>query len=320
MDASARTPTPGPLSGFLASARSPSNRAACALDSPTLADLRPAIERSIECASTERTLLRRGAAGLALAVWMCALPAGASAADISVREVTEALFRAAPSAPVDLARRDLSSLDLSGLDFKRARLGHANLFGANLAGADLSRADLSGARLDRAVLSGTNFTGASLRGASLLRPTVHSGLAFDRREAPWFAGADLTGVRITARLDGAVFRGANLTRADISPHETRGDISSMPRNQLPYCDFTDANLEAADLRYALLTFAKLVRARLVGANLANSDLSKADLTGADLTGANLTAADLDGAILTRVVGLDAVIGLDQAINLDRAIR
>jgi uncharacterized protein YjbI with pentapeptide repeats len=243
-----------------------------------------------------------------------------SAADLSVREVTEALFRAAPSAPVDLARRDLSSLDLSGLDFKRARLGGANLFGANLSGANLTGADLAGARLDRAVLTGTDFSGASLRGASLLRPTVHSGLAFDRREAPWFAGADLAGIRITARLDGAVFRGANLARADISPHETRGDISSMPRNLLPYCDFTDANLEGANLQFALLTFAKLVRARLVGANLADSDLSKADLSGADVTGADLTGADLDGAILTGAVGLDTVRGLDRVVNLERAVR
>lgn len=271
-------------------------------------------------ASIETTGWRRAGRVLLALGLFAGMPIEGSAADLSVREVTEALFRAAPSVPVDFARRDLSSLDLSGLDFKRARLGGADLFGVDLSGANLTGTDLAGARLDRAVLTGTDFSGASLRGASLLRPTVYSSLGFDRREAPSFAGADLTGIRITARLDGAVSCGADLSRADISPHETRGDVSSMPRNQLPYCDFTDANLEGANLQYALLTFAKLVRARLGGANLANSDLSKADLSGADLTGANLAGADLDGAILTGAVGLDAVRGLDRVVNLDRAVR
>ena len=73
------------------------------------------------------------------------------AADITVREMSERLFRADPAHPVDFSHQNLRELDLSGLDFKRAKLTGSDLFGADLSGADLSGADLSNAHLDRII-------------------------------------------------------------------------------------------------------------------------------------------------------------------------
>jgi hypothetical protein len=42
---------------------------------------------------------------------------GAQAADMTVRQVTEALISAHSDQPPDFSRKDLSFLDLSGLDF-----------------------------------------------------------------------------------------------------------------------------------------------------------------------------------------------------------
>ncbi len=44
------------------------------------------------------------------------------AADMSVRDITSALFKSSPDAPVDLSKKNLAELDLSGLDFKGAKL------------------------------------------------------------------------------------------------------------------------------------------------------------------------------------------------------
>ncbi len=60
----------------------------------------------------------------------------AHAADVTAREITEQLFRAA--GPVDLSGRDLEGLDLSLIDFKKSRLSKANMFGVNLTGSNLA--------------------------------------------------------------------------------------------------------------------------------------------------------------------------------------
>jgi uncharacterized protein YjbI with pentapeptide repeats len=266
--------------------------------------------------------------GVAAAAATVALGLGAAAesagpnghARPTARDITESLYKASAGAPLDFSGRDLAGLDLSGIDFKRATLAHADMFGVDLSGANLSGADLSGARLDRAVLTRANFSGAHLAHASILRPSVYSSLGFDRTEAPIFAGADLRHARVTARLDGADFSNADLTGFDMSPHETHGDITIIPRNICNKCNFAGAKLIGADFTNAVLSFASLAHADLHGANLRHSDLSRADLTGADLTDADLTEADLDGATLTGVTGLDRARGLAMTLNLERAVR
>jgi uncharacterized protein YjbI with pentapeptide repeats len=241
-------------------------------------------------------------------------------AEMTARQMTEALVKADPARPLDLMAKDLRLLDLSGLDFKRARLQRSDLFGVDLTGANLSGVDLSGARLDRAVVIHADFSGAKLQNTTILRPTVYTDMRFDRSEAPRFVRADLSGSRVFARFDGADFSGANLRYADFSPQEARGDITIQPHNSLRSCDLSGADLEGADLSYVSLTFSKLIGASLRNANLKGADLAGVDFSNADLSGADLTSADLDGANLTGVKGMETARGLASAHNLERAVR
>lgn len=236
-------------------------------------------------------------------------------------EVVSALFNARKSgAPVDLSRRGLKFLDLSELDFKGALLSRSDVFGTNLTKADLSGTDLAGARLDRTVLTFARFSGANLEGATLMRPTIYSDLRTDWREAPNFDNANLRGVRLTGRIDGSSFKGADLSGLDFSPHEPRADISFLPRNFCRGCRFDHATLRGANFDDASLAMASFAGANLSGARLTRTDLSRVDFSGADLTGADLTGADLADADLRQVKGLESAKGLGLALNLDRALR
>lgn len=268
--------------------------------------------------------MKKAAAGLAWVV-LVALSCGlasiaAAAADFTARQVTEAFHKARPGQPIDLSGKDLSFLDLAGLDFKGALLTGANLFGADLTTADLRGSRLEGVKLDRAGIVRADFSGANLEGASVLRPAVNTTLGINSADAPKFAGANLRYVRMTAMMDGADFRGADLTGARMGPHEPRADISSMPSSLLRGCDFSGATLKGADLMWAKLRFSRFVGADVREVNFAGADLAMTDFSGADFTGADLTAADLDGAILAGAKGLDSVKGLALAKNLDRATR
>lgn len=244
-------------------------------------------------------------------------------ADFSVRDITTALFKAKPGELLDYSNHDLTYLDLSGLNFKGAKLAKSNLYGADFTGANLRGSDMSGTRLDRATLIRADFSGANLSGASILRPTIYTDLGENLADAPRFAGANLTGIRVMANMSGADFHGADLTDANFTPREGRpgqGTITTLAKNMLKSCDFTKAIMRGANFDHAVLTFARLGGADLTGANLTDTDLSKADLSGADLTGADLTGADLDGANLLGVKGLDTVKGLSTALNFDKTIR
>jgi uncharacterized protein YjbI with pentapeptide repeats len=245
------------------------------------------------------------------------------AADMTVRDITAGLFKAKPGETPDYSNHDLTYLDLSGLNFKGAKLAKSNLYGADFTGANLRGTDMSGTRLDRATLIGADFSGANLSGASILRPTVYTDLAENIADAPRFAGANLTGIRVMANMSGADFHGADLTNANFTPRESRagqGTLSTLARNLLKSCDFTKAIMRGANFDHAVMTFSRFAGADLTGANLADTDLSRADFTGANLTDANLTGADLDGATLLGVKGLDTVKGLSTAVNFDKTIR
>jgi uncharacterized protein YjbI with pentapeptide repeats len=244
-------------------------------------------------------------------------------ADLTVRQITSALFKAEPGQRLDYSHHDLTYLDLAGLNFKGANLAHADLYGTDFTGSNLKGTDLSHTRLNRSVLIRADMSGADLTGATIFRPTIYTDLSSNLADAPRFAGANLTGIRVMANLSGADFRGANLTNADFAPLESRpgqGTITTLARNVLKSCDFSGAQMKGANFDRADLTFSRFVGADLAGANLSKADLSKADLTGADLTGADLTHADLYGANLTAVKGLDTVKGLSTAIDLDKATR
>jgi uncharacterized protein YjbI with pentapeptide repeats len=269
--------------------------------------------------------------GLALAA-LLALSAGAIAeetepvhpsADISVRDMASALFKAKPGETLDYSNHDLTYLDLSGLNFKGAKLANSNLYGADFTGANMRGTDMSGTRLDRATLIRADFSGANLSRASILRPTIYTDLTESLGDAPRFAGANLTGTRVMANMSGADFHGADLTNANFTPREARagqGTLSTLAKNLLKSCDFSKAIMRGADFDHAVMTFSRFIGADLTGAKLTDTDLSRADFTGANLTDADFTGADLDGATLLGVKGLDTVKGLSTALNFDKTIR
>jgi uncharacterized protein YjbI with pentapeptide repeats len=255
-------------------------------------------------------------------LWTCltmlAAGAGAQAADLTVQQVSVALAKASPSAPVDFARRDLSYLDLSELDFKRADLTGANLYGTDLSRANLAGVRLAGAKLDHALIIGANFAGADLHDASVLDAVAFSTLEILPGEAPNFAGANLSGARIIARLSRSNMSGANLAHLHMGAPLNR----TIPptRNALSGCNLTNASLAGADLAGIDLAFADLTGADLSHADLTRADLAHANLTGADLTGTDLTDADLDETVLRRARGLTQAKGIDTARHHETTIR
>jgi uncharacterized protein YjbI with pentapeptide repeats len=243
--------------------------------------------------------------------------ANATAADVTAREITDQLFRANDAAPVSFAGKNLSFLDLAGLRFKKADLSGVNLNGADLSASDLSGSNLAGANLDNTNLARANFSGANLKSATLMTVTAHLTAEPNPADAPKFIGANLAGAKIAARLDGADFRNADLTRAVLGQMiATWG--SYRPRAVLIAANFSGATLLEADLSKGMFRFARFNDANLTGANLHDCDFTKADFSGADLTGADVSGADFDGAELASIKGLDAAIGLDMAKNLVRA--
>jgi uncharacterized protein YjbI with pentapeptide repeats len=288
-----------------------------------------AMDKRMKIFNAARTPLRRClilAAALAFNVGAVAEetePVSQTGADFTVREITGALFKAKPGDPLDFSHHNLTYLDLSGLNFKGANLAKSDFYGVDLTGANLRGTNLSNTRLDRATLIRADLSGANLSSASILRPTIYTDLGENLADAPRFAGANLSGIRVMANMSGADFHGADLTGANFTPREARpgqGTLSTLARNLLKSCDFTKAIMRGANFDHAVMTFARLAGADLTDANLTETDLSKADLTGADLTGANLTGADLDGATLLGVKGLDTVKGLATALNFDKTIR
>jgi len=260
------------------------------------------------------TLLTGVAIALSLAV---ASSERVKSADMSVREIAELLFKAPAKSQVSLAGRDLSFLDLSELDFKGAKLVGSNLHGSDLTGANLSHADLSRAMLDRATIVRADFSGADLSGALIRLPHAAGSVAFDRASSPMFFGADLSGARLVARLDGADFRNANLEHANLAPYGDTTQNTLTRRSLMIACDFSGATLKRANLSEAILRFANFQNANLTHANLSGADLTMANLSGANLTHANIVDANFDGANLQATQGLDKAAGISTARNLNR---
>lgn len=237
-------------------------------------------------------------------------------ADMSVREITQLLFKAPQKSQVNLAGHDLSFLDLSGLDFKGAKLVDSNLHGSDLTGANLSHADLSRAMLDRATIVGADFSGAELSNALIRLPHAVSSVAFDRASSPIFFGANLSSARLVARLDGADFRNARLARANLAPYGDTTQNTLTRRSVMIACDFSGAMLEGANLSEAILRFSNFQNANLTRANLSGADLTMANLSGADLSDANIANANFDGANLKATQGLGKAAGISTARNLN----
>ncbi len=265
------------------------------------------------------SIVRRAA--VASAWTLCTLaPRLAIAADVTAFDVTSKLFKAKPGVVVDLANADLSGLDLAGLDFKAATLANSNLYGVDLSSANLQGSNLAGAKLDRAVLVRTIFSNANLDKASILAPSVFSNVTFDHAEAPKFDGATLRGTRIAARMDGAVFRNADLSGARIGPNERSAEAGMAPATRMMGSDFSGAKMVDIHIQDVDFTFARFVGADLRGAKLIGLNLSRTDFSGADVTGADFSGSDLEQANLKDVKGFDTVKGLNTVTNLATSFR
>jgi uncharacterized protein YjbI with pentapeptide repeats len=241
---------------------------------------------------------RRAVIGLLAALMPSAAALGGGLGKrLNVREVVTLLKHAERGRPPDLTRCDLSGLNLAELDFKGADLSHSNLFGADLTASNLEHANLSHAILDRSTLVRVRLADANLANASIRRPSVASDLNFDSRDLPEFRNANMAGVQLTARLDGADFSGADLTNASFTLWHER-DLGGAPTTGLDRCNFTGARLQSVNMRGLSLT-----QAIFRDADLRKADLRDTDLAGADLTGALVEAIRLDGARLDDVTGL-----------------
>lgn len=258
------------------------------------------------------------------------LLSSAMAADLTARDVSLLLFRAAPGSHPALSNRNLTRLDLAALDFKKADLRQTNFFGSDLTGANLSETDLQGARLDRTTLIGTRLNGAILDDATMMRPSTTSTLTPVPSEAPSLKGASLRRVKFFGDFSGSDFSGADLTDSVCAPVNQSGFIEHLWRTvftgaNLSGAILTHANMNRTQLSFAVLKGAVmrgtlLQQADLSGADLSGADLSGADLTGADLTDANVTGADLSGTRLHGAIGLDTLEGLSLARNSEKIIR
>jgi uncharacterized protein YjbI with pentapeptide repeats len=220
---------------------------------------------------------------------------GSSARKLSVREVVRTLMDAKEGTRPAFAHQDLSGLNLADLDFLGADLSRCNLFGADFTDSNLEGADLTGSVLDRCTLVRTRLSNAILQDASMRRPSVFSDMRFDARDLPMFHNANMAGVRLTARLDGADFRSANLRGANFTVWEERG-TGGAPTTGLIRCDFTGAVMTGANVRGLSLALSVFRNVDLTGADLRDTDFSGADLTGATLTGAKVEGAKFDGVI------------------------
>jgi uncharacterized protein YjbI with pentapeptide repeats len=107
-------------------------------------------------------------------------------------------------------------------------------------------------------------------------------------------------------LDGAVFWGAKLPKADLTGAQLQG--ASLNGAQLQGASFVEAQLQGASLGGAQLQGASLERARLQGALLVWAQLKMASLDGAKLQGASLGGAKLQGASLERAQLQGASLG------------
>ncbi|AUX27550.1 hypothetical protein SOCEGT47_081440 [Sorangium cellulosum] len=247
-------------------------------------------------------------------------------------DLSGAFLESADLSGCDLSRANLEGAvlaraNLAGTDLSEARLRGANLGGAALRGANLERADLTEAVLSRAELEGARFSGANLTGADWIEAKLSGAdftgatlgecnlLKVDLTGAR-FAGADLSGANLVeSTLDGADFSNAALRKTTFVA--CRGERVSfrgarfqqgvvVHGSSFPEADFSDADMERANLRGTALTDARLDRANLRGADLSGCDASGASLERAVLKGGLLIRTDLENASLQGANLMDAL--------------
>jgi len=105
------------------------------------------------------------------------------------------------------------------------------------------------------------------------------------------------------RLNGAVFSGANLQKADLAGAQLQGAWlrgvslaeATLHNTRLDGADLTLANLQSSDLKNTSLVGASLFGANLQGANIADANFTAAMLLGANLQFASIERSRFQGA-------------------------
>ena len=180
----------------------------------------------------------------------------------------------------DLRDLDLSEMELSGVNLSQANLEGVNLMKAKLVGANLSNAYMSGAILMEADLRDATIEGADLMGAQLTHANC-DGCKCDK-----------------ARFLSTCVWDTSFKKASL--RNLRGLYS-----EICDCDFTDADLEGADLLRADMDNAVFVRANLKNANFSYaSRVFWSDFYDADMTGFKGSGIELDPSRLKGVKGLN----------------
>jgi uncharacterized protein YjbI with pentapeptide repeats len=216
-----------------------------------------------------------------------------SGADFSSSNLTKAILGKADLTGANFRGALLQGADCSGAIFKDADFSEAHAEQLNFLECSLQGIKLTGAKMGKCIFLKTDVTGVDFSNTSLQSSTF---LEVKGKGAK-FRGANLSGACFVQQcnFESADFTGACLVRANL-----RGSILSG-------CDFTQAQLDSADLSECDLRNAKFYRAtaheaRFVKANLADAMMSsinainaifqRSDIRGADLRGANLFQADI----------------------------
>ncbi|MGZ0174642.1 MAG: pentapeptide repeat-containing protein, partial [Planctomycetales bacterium] len=245
----------------------------------------------------------------------------ASAAGILL--AAEPRWRPENHAKLTLVHAVLDGAEWDGIELPSVLLSSVSLMRASLVGSELMVAKLDFANFQSADLRDANLTGVDAVQANFSEADLCGVVA----QSAYFTFVTFEGAKLDeARLDHAMFRGANLKNAsfreacllDADFKEAVVDGADFRDAVLDTADFDDVALGRANLHGASfygsslqrcnLEFiepglgadfraARLMEAHLTGAQLPNARMANADLRSTGLADINLEGADLRGALL-----------------------
>ena len=218
-------------------------------------------------------------------------------------EIEAGLAKLKDGETLDLSTKWLNKLDLSGLDLTRTNLRASRLNGANLKGAKLD-----GVQLDAAWALKADFTNASFIGASLFQ-TQMMDCKVD--------GANFSNAMVGADLSRSTLTNAKFDDAMLAPDLTNQSMGLM-RGILKSAKLDGASFKGANLTRSSFEYASLRGVDFAGANLSGAELGGADLTGSNVAGANFDKADVNSTKLLGLKGKDSAIGIADAVNIGKA--
>lgn len=204
--------------------------------------------------------------------------------------ISEAKFTKAKLLRCDFSEAQAMQVGFSGAALTASRFSKVILIECDMHEANLGTAEINEAMFVKCRLEKANL-GSVQASATLF---VESNLNNTDCKA-----AQMPNVRMLA---GTTLQGANFERADISKANFRGTVmpgACLREVQMDGSDFSECDLQNADLyrvvgRQAKFMKANLGKANMVAANLMEAMLDKAHLVETDLRGSNLYGAELMG--------------------------